>query len=124
MWSYYAAGHTGIVLGVEVDLHKDDTQYHVNPVSYQQRISFKGYYGSDPEIDARNILTKKLSGWKHEREVRVLTRKKSVPVKVRKAILGHRMPKQQQRFVKSLLSRIDPDIEIEQMDRTKLDTQI
>ena len=62
MWSYYASGHTGIVIGVKVD-QNTDLRYQVNQVSYQQRISFKGYYGSDPEIDARNILSKKLNGW-------------------------------------------------------------
>jgi hypothetical protein len=62
-------------------------------------------------------------GFIKQLEGRVLTKNKFVPVIVRKVILGHRMSAQQRRLVKVLLSRIDPDIELEQMEREKLDTQ-
>lgn len=120
MWSYYASGHAGIVLGVEPE-QKSSSQYDVCPVSYNQKISFKGYYGSDPHTDAKGILSKKLSGWKHEKEVRILTKKMYVPVSVHKLLLGFKMPKRQQRLAEALVAQLCPDVQVEKMQQEDLD---
>ncbi len=123
MWSYYASGHTGIVLGVEPE-QKCSSQYDVCTVSYNQKISFKGYYGSDPHTDAKGILSKKLSGWKHEKEIRILTKKMFVPVKVCKLVLGFKMAKRRQKLVETLASQLCPDVQIEKMKQENLDSTV
>ena len=123
MWSYYAGGHKGIVLGVEIVPHNNQ-QFDVTKVTYTQRISFKAYSGSDPEVDAKAILSKKLNGWKHEREVRVLTQKNYVPVSVKSVILGHNMVQKQRKLIRNLLTRIDPEICVSTMNRADLDSNV
>ena len=73
MWSYYAASHTGVVLGVRIK-NGDPDLVEISKVRYAQNNEFKGFVGSDPEEEARKILGKKLSAWRHEKEVRVISR--------------------------------------------------
>ncbi|MCP4229678.1 MAG: DUF2971 domain-containing protein, partial [bacterium] len=87
MWSYYAAGHKGIVLGVEVDPGQEDV-LSIEEVEYAERITFEAYHGSDPDNDAKRILSKKLSGWDHEGEIRVFTNLEFVGVRLRQLYLG------------------------------------
>lgn len=123
MWSYYSAGHKGIVLGVAIVPYNNE-QFDVKNVTYTQRISFKAYRGSNAEIDAKGILSKKLSGWKHEREVRVLTRKNYVPASVKSVILGYKMQENQRQLITNLLARIDPEICVSTMNRDDLDSSV
>lgn len=122
MWSYYADAHKGVILGVEIDEnHKNVIE--VAKVTYAKNISFKGYSGSDPEIDARKILSKKLSAWKHEMEVRVFSRSQYVPVRLRQLFLGCKMPRTQQQLIKRFLRRMDTEAEVKLMKRADLDAQ-
>ena len=122
MWSYYSNAHKGVILGVEVDEnHKDVIE--VARVRYAKNISFRGYFGSDPEIDARSILSKKLSAWKHEREFRVFSRSQYVPVRMRQLFLGCKMPGKQQTLIKRFLRKMKSEVEVNQMKREDLDAQ-
>ncbi len=121
MWSYYADGHKGIVLGVEVDEGSPDL-VEVAKVKYAKNISFRGYYGSDPEIDARAILSKKLSAWRHEGEVRAFSRTKTVPVRLRQVYLGCSMPGPQRRILRQVLKKTNPDVELIRVRREDLDS--
>jgi hypothetical protein len=122
MWSYYSEAHKGVILGVEVDEnHKDVIE--VASVKYAKTISFRAYGGSSPEIDARMILSKKYSAWKHEREVRVFSHKQYIPVRLQQLFLGVKMPREKQRLVKNLLKRMNSDVLVRQMKREDLDAQ-
>lgn len=122
MWSYYAAAHHGVVLGVDIDLNHRDVM-KVAKVTYAQKISFQGFAGSDAETEARKILSKKLSAWRHEQEVRVFSHKKFVSVHLRQVFLGCQMPSTQQKLIKRLLHRMASDVEVKLMKRSDLDTQ-
>jgi hypothetical protein len=122
MWSYYAAAHKGVVLGIEIDV-KQKNVVDVSKVRYAKNISFRGFYGSEAETEARKILSKKLSAWKHEDEVRVFSRSQFVPVYLRQLFLGCQMPKAQQQLLKRMLRSINPELEVKSMKRTDLDTQ-
>ena len=122
MWSYYSDAHKGVILGVEVDdNHKDVID--VARVRYAKSISFRGYSGSDPEIDARMILSKKLSAWKHEREVRVFSHSQYLPVRFRQLFLGVKMPVAQRTLIKRFLPKMNLEVEVRQMKRADLDAQ-
>lgn len=123
MWSYYASGHKGIVLGVEVD--EDSSKLiEIAKVGYARNISFRGYYGSDPRFDARRILSKKLSGWKHEKEVRIFSSAKSIPIRLRQVYLGCSMPGPKRRIMRQLLKKINPAVEVIHLKRDDLDSNL
>jgi len=122
MWSYYASAHKGVVLGVDIKRLKNE-RVDISKVAYAKNISFKGFYGSDAKTEARKILSKKLSAWKHENEVRVFSQSQFVKVKLCKVFLGCQMPREHERLIKNMLQRINPEIEVKKMRRVDLDSQ-
>ena len=123
MWSYYASGHKGLVLGVEIDEYSRDI-VEIVKVGYAKNISFRGYAGSDPRLDARKILSKKLSGWKHENEVRVFSKSKSIPVRLREVYLGCSMPGPRRRIMRQLLKQINPAVDVHHVKLDQLDSNM
>lgn len=121
MWSYYADGHRGVVLGFTVDKTHADIEA-VSEVTYPSAITFEAYDGSDAQTDALGILSKKHSAWQHEKEVRVFSRTDYVPVELRQVYLGCQMPDSQQALLRHLLGRVNPDVEVISMQRAQLDT--
>ena len=122
MWSYYAAAHKGVVIGMSIDVKQKDI-LDVSKVTYAKNISFRGFYGSDAETEARKVLSKKLSAWKHENEVRVFSRSQFVTVQVRQVFLGCQMPQVHQELLRRMLQRINPEIEVKSMQRSDLDSE-
>ena len=60
MWSYYAEGHTGFVIRVEIPKHK---KWFTKPVVYKETLRLKT---KKTEHDAAlSVLTKKLKLWEH-----------------------------------------------------------
>lgn len=108
MWSHYAEGHKGVVIGVEVNRN----QYAVRPVEYDglHQVGLHNFH-SDSAID---VLSHKLNVWRYEDEVRVFVRnnKQYVNVKVRQVICGSRMSTQDIGFITDLINKLDPNIEI------------
>jgi len=123
MWSYYAAAHKGVVIGVSVAPNSEDI-IEVSSVSYSKENVFRGFLGSDASTEARKILSKKLSAWRHEGEVRVFSRSSFVPVEVSVVYLGCLMPKQQKELLRCLISRLNPDVQVLDMDRDSLDSRL
>ena len=120
MWSYYADGHKGLVLEVEID-SKQEAIVASSPVTYEKDISFKGFHGSDAQSEAIKILSKKLSAWNHEHEYRIFSRHKFVPVNLRRLYLGCKMPDHHQELIERLVNRINPEISVVPMKETDLD---
>jgi hypothetical protein len=119
MWSYYASSHRGIVLGLEVPC--DSSNISVEKVAYCQENNFVGFLGSDVTTETRKILSKKLTPWKHEREVRAFTRGDFVPVVLNTAYFGCRMPEPRKTLLRALLSKLTPEVEIKELTRDDLD---
>jgi hypothetical protein len=122
MWSYYADAHQGVAIGVEVNEGNLDL-LGVNPIQYTDNVSFEGFYGSQPETEAINVLSKKLSPWQHEQEVRVFSRSSFVPVKITSVHYGYRMPPERRELIEKVIKSIDPSICHYSVSREELDTQ-
>lgn len=107
MWSHYAGGCRGIVIGLKV---KGKPSYIIKEVEYVDDFSIVERYTSDV---VENILSKKLSAWKYEKEVRVLTEKdKYINVEIEEIIIGAKMNKSKSKMIKQLISKISPCVKI------------
>ena len=107
MWSHYAEGHRGVVIGVTVN----ESKHKVIPVKYAGlpqvgRMSIHNF-------TAQDILSHKLKVWAYEKEVRVFVRgKQYVDVKVEEILLGRSMSTQDIGFIKKLVASIDKNIKV------------
>jgi len=108
MWSHYADGHKGVVIGVEIDSNR----YDIRPVTYGDLPEIKNDNYSDKT--ATDILSCKYVVWKYEEEERVFvnTDTKYVEVKVVEVITGSKMNKDDRDMIKELTKKINPDITI------------
>lgn len=113
MWSLYADGHQGVVVGVDIDINK----YSVKPVFYTGLQEFPervDYISTDTAID---ILTHKLREWSYEREHRVFTHGSNfVYCSIRQLILGQRVGSTNKSLIKKIVNKIDPRIEIVELN--------
>lgn len=122
MWSYYAAAHQGVAIGVEV-VTTNPELIRINPIEYTDNVKFEGFYGSEPEAEAINVLSKKLSPWQHEKEVRVFSRSSFVSVEVKSVYYGHRMSPARRDLLEKVITAINPRISHYSVSREELDTQ-
>ena len=98
MWSYYAGGHSGVVIGVEI---KKNSKHTIKEVQYKANGPYiKG--NSSVETAVEKLLSTKYSVWEHEEEVRVLTQESYIKVRVDELIFGKNIS----RTNKSLLTKI------------------
>ncbi|WP_273151598.1 hypothetical protein [Methylophaga thiooxydans] len=107
MWSHYAEGHRGVVVGVEISSNK----YETRPIEYDglHRVGLNNFHNGS----AIDVLSHKLDVWQYEEEERVFTRgKQFVDVVVRRIICGSRMSTQDKGFITDLVGKIDPNVEI------------
>lgn len=75
MWSHYADGHKGLVLGIDADI-LCDSQHQPLPVKYDpQRAPLNHRFNLDPALYEQSIfglITTKSNDWSYEEEYRVL----------------------------------------------------
>jgi len=89
MWSYYANGHSGCAIGVQV---LPNIENKVEPVTYQENVvRVTGDISSDEAV--KKLLTTKFTAWSHEEEVRVLTKKTFVKVRIEEILFGKKSDK-------------------------------
>ena len=120
MWSYYAAAHKGVVL--EVDVNNDAKEVvDVREVTYARDNVFRGFIGSEAPMEARKVLSRKLTDWTHEQEVRVFSETDFVPVTLKALYLGCYMPDLHKELLRSMMERISPSIAVKEMRREDLD---
>jgi hypothetical protein len=106
MWAHYANGHRGVAVGVELDPNR----YDVRPILYDG-IPAVGTAGWS--MMAEDILSHKHEIWRYEEEERVfVTRGEFAEVRVRQVICGSKMSHQDFGFVRELVERINPKIQI------------
>jgi len=87
MWSHYASGHSGMVVGVEVT----DPEAEIKPVTYVKDLIIKQHTADIAQL----ILRRKYDLWTYEEEVRVFKRNEKgknaetfIEVKVKEVIFG------------------------------------
>ncbi|MGF1850532.1 DUF2971 domain-containing protein [Vibrio satsumensis] len=107
MWSHYAEGHRGVAIGVEVD----DTEYEVKPIIYDGlHVLNRNNLNQNAALD---ILSHKLNVWEYEQEERVFVKGKHfISVRVKEVIFGRSMSNQDKGFIRELVEKIDPSIEL------------
>lgn len=111
MWSHYAGGGRGIVIGLRV---KDKPSYIIKEVEYVNNLSTVEQYTYDV---TEHILSKKLSAWKYEEEVRILTREgKYINIEIEEIIIGAKMKNDKAKMIKQLISKINPRIKIREQE--------
>lgn len=109
MWSHYADGHRGVVIGVEIV----DDNVREEPIIYTEKVYQLDNADIMPQDVAVEILKHKLDFWSYEEEVRILkVNEKFVDVEVKEVILGRVMAPDDERFVTDLIQKINPKIKI------------
>ena len=114
LWSYYAEGHSGFVVGLKI---KPDQDLVLEEVEYTENFRL-----NDDEIDAKNILLKKHAIWAHEKEYRALKRSYDGPfvtVEITELIFGKNTSgkqKPKQDIIRQLAEKLCPGIEISTMN--------
>ena len=107
MWSHYAEGHRGVAIGLTVDREK----YDVRPIQYTGLAYLTG--GQVENDTPREILSHKLNVWAYEEEERVFVSDKFyIDIQVRQIITGRAMSNQDYSFIRDVIERINPAIEI------------
>ena len=117
MWSYYASGHNGFVVGVDVT----DTNTEIEEVDYVEDLVL------DRNTDnlAKSILTKKLRLWNHEKEYRVLKRNDHfVGVEVKELIFGVHANPGLCELISEIALRFCPGVKVRKMQRQELETGV
>ena len=108
MWSHYANGHRGVVIGVSID-----NPYNVKPVQYDglARITSCNF---NAQV-TMEILSHKLEVWRYEQEERIFifnSKDRYVNVKVESVIAGRSMSNQDYSSLKDLIERVNPRISV------------
>jgi hypothetical protein len=123
MWSYYAAAHKGLVLGLKVDKAAESVEA-IEDVTYAEDNVFRGFLGSDPRTEARKILCKKLTAWTHEQEVRVFSSGQFIPISLDSVYLGVMMSATHKALLRSLITQLDLEVTIHEAKLEDLDSRI
>ena len=110
LWSYYAEGHSGFVVGVQIIPSND---IKVRKINYVEDFHLE-------EVNAENILTMKHETWQHENEFRVLKNNYGeldnfVNVKIKEVIFGKNTASGKSELLKNLIHKVLPTVEIRTM---------
>lgn len=115
MWSYYAEGHKGFVVGIEVD----DSDVEIKPVQYVDDLKIDEH----AQDVAKLILTKKLTLWSHEKEHRAFKRCDCfVSVKIKEVIFGVHAEQRQKELLTEIAKKFCKNVKISQVSRNQLET--
>ncbi|SJZ32052.1 DUF2971 domain-containing protein [Sediminibacterium ginsengisoli] len=107
MWSHYSEGHRGVAIGLTINPQK----YDIRPIQYTGIHYLNG--GQIEQDTPREILSHKLNVWAYEEEERVfVTDKLYVDVEVKEVITGRAMSNQDFSFIKEIIEKINPTINI------------
>lgn len=111
MWAHYSEGHRGVAIGITVDTSK----YDVHPIQYTGLAYLTN--GQIEHDTPREILSHKLNVWSYEEEERIfVTDKQYVDIQVKEIITGRAMNSRDFSFIRELVAKIDPSIQIIKAD--------
>lgn len=104
MWSHYADGYRGVVIGVIVTVADDEELVRIE---YMDKLPFYSH-----DVAPKQILSCKLNAWFYEREYRVFTSREYVQVEIKQIFLGHKMNENNKTLVRNLTKRLSQDIQV------------
>lgn len=100
LWSHYASGHKGIAIEIDIpDDNKDFTKVSYSPFSPIFT------HISESMRDQRNLFEVKTQDWSYEEEYRIICKDQfyELPNSVSKVYLGHKIPPDRARILRSVL---------------------
>ena len=123
LWSYYADGHKGIAIGVTVLDQVSPRVDKPEEVKYDMTVDIdqNAAQTKSPSEIAKRVLSQKLQFWYHEREYRVFTTQRNVPVELKEIVLGCRISRPDANKIRELVSRVRPTVPVVQLKRTDLE---
>lgn len=98
MWSYYANGHKGICIEVEL-----------KPKITVTQVDYSGISTLQPSYDENHvyeILSKKEHFWAHEQEYRVISNAERIPITIRSVIFGKSISPSHKTILQKLLTAL------------------
>lgn len=123
LWSYYADGHKGVAIGVTVLDQVSPRVDKAEQVTYDMTVTIDPATAAtkSPSAIAKRVLSQKLQFWWHEREYRVFTTQRYVPVEIKEIVLGCRISRSDAQKIRELVSRVRPKVPVVQLKRTDLE---
>jgi len=123
LWSYYAAGHTGVAIGVNVLASASPRVDEPVPVRYDMTVNIdpKAERTRSPSDVAKSVLAQKLAFWNHEKEYRVFTTQRYVPVEIVDIVLGCNVSRDTLQAVRVLTARHLPQAKVRRLRRSDLE---
>jgi hypothetical protein len=108
MWSHYADGHRGVVIGFEID----ELIYKIEKVCYDGLIICDELPKKFDEL--KKVFLNKINDWKYEEEYRIITEKQDfINIQIKEVILGAETPEEDKIIIKRLAELINNNIKIE-----------
>jgi hypothetical protein len=122
LWSYYAGGHTGVAIGVNVLARQSPRVDEPVKVTYDMTVNIdpRTEQSQSPSEVAKCVLKQKLTFWEHEKEYRAFTTQRFVPVEILEVLVGCKATKEQTDAVRALTAKHLPSIEVIQLKRSEL----
>lgn len=123
MWSYYADGHAGVVIGVTLKEQPIEINY-VQKLKAKPLSDFNHITKSEEKMFqfTKDILSMKLECWEHEQEFRVFSHGgEFVPVTVTELIFGTDTPIRIKKLLTKIADTFCPKITIKDMTTQMLD---
>jgi len=121
MWSYYADGHKGIAVGINVrNLRKN--AYLVRDVRYDMEVNLdRSKIRAGPKAVALDILSQKQYSWRHEEEVRVFSGDHFVDIDIQQIYFGCLIDRTERDLITALVKMTAPRAKLAQLKRSQLD---
>lgn len=108
MWSHYADGHRGIVIGFVIN----ETSYEVEKVNYDGLSNFSNLPHKFDDI--KSVFLNKIQDWKYEKEHRIITEKQDyINIEIKKVIFGTETSSYDKEIITKLANLVSSKIEIE-----------
>lgn len=123
LWSYYADGHTGVAIGVNVLASESPRVDEPIAVRYDMTVNIdpKAERTRSPSDVAKSVLAQKLTFWNHEKEYRVFTTQRSVPVEIVDVVLGCNVSRDTALAIRALTARHLPQLRVRVLRRSDLE---
>ena len=108
MWSHYADGYRGIVIGFQIDQSK----YLIDKVNYDGLANFENLpRGFDQE---KSVFVNKRKDWSYEEEYRIITEKQDfINIKIKEIVFGVQTPEEDKVIIMKLIELVDNKIKTE-----------
>ena len=122
LWSYYAAGHTGVAIGVKVLPSDSPRVDEPVEVRYDMTVTIdpSAERKRSPSDVAKSVLRQMLAFWNHEKEYRVFTTQQFVPVEIVDVVLGCNASRETASAVRGLTARHLPNTTVRLLRRSDL----